>query len=207
MFNSKLKIKKHFNNLKGPYTSNLKNRNKIWKFLRKTEEKAFHGFIQSLELEGKTCLDMGSGSCEYAKVLLDKGVKSVICVDFSESLMDKCRDSRIKKVICDVEKFDTKDKYDLVLCVGVLEFLSNPKEFVMRLKKLLKSKGKVIVLLPKSDLWSFIYFSYYFALKGIFINSLSMKKLDNFLVKKGFQLEQKVTPNMFTKFTVYSIKK
>ncbi len=204
IFNSKSRIKKHFNSLKEPYTSDSKNRNRVWKFLRKKEERTFYKYIH--DLKKSTCLDLGSGSCEYARVLLDKGAESVTCVDFSDSLMNECGDLRVEKVICDVEEFETEKKYDLILCVGILEFLNYPKKFMIHLKNFLKSEGKIIILLPKSYFWSFIYFSYYFLVKGIFINLLSMKRLDNFLIKKGFQLEQKITPNVFTEFAVYSVK-
>ncbi len=205
MFNSKSKIKKHFNGLRGPYTFDSKNRNRVWKFLRKKEEGTFYKFVH--DLEKRTCLDLGSGSCEYARVLLDKGAESVTCVDFSDSLMNECIDSRVERIICDVEEFDTEKKYDLILCVGVLEFLNNPKKLMIRLKNFLKSEGRIVILLPRSDFWSFVYVSYYFLVKGIFINLLSMKRLDNFLIKEDFQLEQKITPNVFTEFAVYSVNK
>lgn len=200
MFGSKSKIKRHFNSLAPPYASGSINR--VWKFIRKREKEIFCELICGLKRE--MCLDFGAGSCEYAKILLDKGARLVTCVDFSDSLTSQCRETRIEKVICDVEVFNTGRKYDLVLCLGVLEFLDRPKEFMMNLKKFLKPDGRVIVLLPQSGVWSFGY-AFYYLTKGIFIHPLSLRRFNNFLVSRGFQLEQKITQNLFSGFTVYSV--
>lgn len=199
MFSSKSKIRRHFNSLTVPYASCS---NKIWKFIRKREKEIFCKLI--CDLKGEICLDFGSGSLEYAKILLDKDVESVTCVDFSCSLIGQYRDARIEKVICDVEAFETEKKYDLILCLGVLEFLDRPRKFMIKLKKFLKSDGKVIVLLPKSGIWSFSY-AFYYLIKGIFIHPLSLKRFNDFLVSQGFQLERRMTQKLFSGFSVYSV--
>ena len=158
------------------------------------------------DLKTGICLDFGAGSLEYAEILLDKGAEFVTCVDFSRPLMGQYRDARIEKVICDVEMFETEKKYDLILCLGVLEFLDRPKEFLIKLKKFLKSEGRIIILLPKSGIWSFAYVFYYLV-KGIFIRPLSLKRFNDFLVSQGFQLERRITQKLFSGFSVYSVNR
>ena len=200
IFYSKSKVKNHFKSLKAPYATH--SINKIWKTIRDKEKCMFYKIIQNLKKE--ICLDLGSGSCEYSKILLDKGTKSITCVDFSDSLMSEIKDMRIKKVISDVEIFNTNEKYDLILCLGVLEFLDNPKKFIIHLRCFLKLQGRLIILLPKSNIWSFFYILYYF-LKGIPIRLLSLKTINSFLLKEGFFLEKKMTQTLFSGLAVYSI--
>ncbi len=200
MLNSKAKIKKHFSTSKNPYASSA---GWLWKFLRNKEKTVFYSLVKSLDKQ--TCLDMGAGSCEYSKMLLDMGAKYSVCVDFSSSLMlSKVGIPGIEKVSCDVELFETNKKCDLILCLGILEFLSNPEKFMLRLKSFLKPKGKIIVLLPLSKIASLIY-AFFYLLKGICIHPLTMKKMSCFLISRGFLLEKTINASLFSGFAIYSI--
>ena len=199
MLNSKAKIKKYFSSLKIPYASQT---NWLWRFLRNKEKRLFCELVKSLNK--KSCLDLGAGSCEYSKILLSMGAESSLCVDFSPSLMSGIKDHRIKKVSNDVETFKTDQKYDLILCCGILEFLDHPENFIVRLKSFLKPKGKIIVLLPLSKIASYIYASIYL-LKGIFIHPLTLKKISFHFNSQGFLREKTVKTGLFSVFAIYSI--
>ena len=200
MLNSKFKVKEYFSRLKKPYASDA---NWLWRFLRNREKILFYKIVQ--DLNKQTCLDLGAGSCEYSKILLNMGTEHSVCVDFSSSLMLEEDNPGIEKIPYDVESFETDQKYDLILCLGILEFLDQPKNFIMRLKLFLKPEGKIILLLPISMIASYIYmFSY--LLKGIFIHPLTLKKINCFLDSKGFLLEKTVTAGIFSGFSVYSIQ-
>lgn len=146
MFNSKLKIQKHFSGFKGPYASVSVNR--LWRRLRNREKSCFTDMVKNLRK--KDCLDMGAGSGEYSKILLQNGAKQITCVDFSSSSLSFADDPGMERVISDVEEFETDKKYDLILCLGILEFLDKPKDFLVKLKAFLKPKGRIIILLPQS---------------------------------------------------------
>ena len=191
------KIKKYFSNLKSPYASNA---NWFWRFFRNREKTLFCDLVRNLDKEN--CLDLGAGSCEYSKMLLNMGTKHSVCVDFTTSFMSEIQHSGIEKIFCDVEIYRTGKKYDLVLCLGILEFLDHPEKFLFQLKDFLKPTGKVIVLLPVSQIGSVIY-AFIYLLKGVYIYTLTLTKVSCLLAREGFLLE-KTARNMFSGFAVYS---
>ena len=198
MLNCKSKIKKHFDSLEKPYSFQS---NWIWKFFRNREKQLFIQFVKNLDKN--LCLDLGAGSCEYSGILLKMGAKKAICVDFSPHIMSVNQDPRIEQVISDVEKFNTNNKYDLILCLGILEFLEKPERFLLGLKNFLKPQGKVIILLPLSFIGALIY-SLFYLLKGILISPLNFKQLNQFLLKNDFQLEKTASASFFSGLSIYS---
>ena len=164
----------------------------------------FCDLIKSVKKE--ICLDLGAGSCEYSKILLQMEAGHSDCVDFNPSFLSGLVIPGIQKILCDVEYYKTDKKYDLILCLGIIEFLDNPGEFMIRLKTFLKSEGQIIVLLPVSSLAGFIYACIYF-LKGIRIHPWTVKKLSGFLYSKGFLEEKKYSTGAFSGFVVYSLKR
>ena len=200
MSNDKLKIKKHFESLKKPYSSQS---NWLWKHLRNKEKQLFIQLAK--KLDKSFCLDLGAGACEYSRILLEMGAKKAVCVDFSFNIMSSFQDSRIEKVISDVETFNTSNKYDLILCLGVLEFLDQPKKLLLKLKNCLKPKGKIIILLPLSFMGALTYSFFYF-LKGISISPLTLKRMNQFLTKNNFQLEKTEPASLFSGFSIYSMR-
>ena len=134
----KFRIKKHFESLKSPYAGNARG---LWKFIREREKSAFHKIAQSLS-RGNTVLDIGSGSCEYAKILLEYGAQRVDCVDFTSLQLKESsfQDPRLTKITADAEKFEATETYHLILCAGLLEFLDQPENFPFRLKKKIEKR-------------------------------------------------------------------
>ncbi|MCZ0933135.1 MAG: class I SAM-dependent methyltransferase [Oligoflexia bacterium] len=200
MLNSKSKIKKHFDSLKKPYSSES---NWLWKFFRNREKKLFSQLVQRLNKDD--CLDLGAGSCEYSEILLQMGAKKAVCVDFSAEIMSLAHDSRIEKIISDVEELNITGKYDLILCLGVLEFLNKPKKFLLYLKKFLKPQGRIVLLLPLSSAGAWAYSLLYF-LKGSSLSPLTLKKINRFLIKNNFTLEKIEPASFFSGFSIYSVK-
>ena len=157
MLSSKEKIKRHFSRFEVPYASHP---NWIWAFFRKREKTLFSDLVHDLKKD--TCLDLGAGSCEYSKILLNQGGKKCVCVDFSPSLRLKVEEPGIEKIFCDVEKFESPKKYDLILCLGIIEFLDQPKEFMIRLKHFLTAGGKDSYFAPPFYFVEFYLFSFLF---------------------------------------------
>ena len=216
-----MKIKQYFSGLKSPYSSAS---NPVWRFLRNREKSCFYDLIQNLNKTN--CLDLGAGSCEYSTILLHQGAKHSVCVDFSASLMSSTNDPQIEKIIANVEEFipnqlkspvsplfgaknldnrSFKTRYDLILCLGILEFLHKPENLMIHLKSLLKPQGKIIILLPHSKIGCLGYVCWYL-LKGISIHFLTLKKMNRFLTQNGFLLEKTASSNFFSSFAVYSVK-
>ena len=196
----KSKIKKHFDSLQKPYSLSS---NWLWKFFRNREKKLFMQLVQSLNKN--ECLDLGAGACEYSEILLQMGAKKSVCVDFSPHIMSVNQNPRIEKIITDVEKFNTNNKYDLILCLGLLEFLKEPEKFLLSLKNFLKPTGRIIVLCPLSVIKALMYSLYYLS-KGIFISSLTLNQLNRLLINNGFELEKTKSASFFSGMSIYSMR-
>ena len=199
MPHSKIHTKTHFSKLKNPYASKA---NWFWKWIRNREKKLFLELIKNLNRE--LCLDLGAGSCEYSEILLHNGAKKSVCVDFSSPLMAGDTNSGIEKIIADVETYKPKEKYDLILCLGILEFLDKPESFFLRISGFLKPQGKIIVLLPLSKVWSLGY-SFLYLLKGVSIHPLTLKEMNPYAGQKGFRLHKTASCGLFSGFSVYSL--
>lgn len=73
----------------------------------------------SVDVQNKKCLDIGSSTGGFSQVLLLNGVASICCVDVgTDQLHDSIKSNQ--KVTsyenCDIRKFSTDEKYDLVTC-------------------------------------------------------------------------------------------
>ena len=193
-------VKNHFVRRKNPYAPG--SLNLIWRFLRNREKRLFHRLVQGLNKD--VCLDLGAGSCEYSKILLKMKAKKILCVDFNPSFLKSKAFPLIEKVVADVESYETDEKYDLILCLGILEFLKKPESFLIKIRGFLKPSGRVIVLLPLSGVWSFIYRLVYL-LQGIVIQPLTLKKTTCFLLRSGFILEKTAGHGLFSGLAVFSL--
>ena len=79
------------------------------------------GFLKNnpLDLLDKTALDIGSSTGGFTQVLIESGVKKIVCVDVgSNQLHTSLRDN--KKITLyentDIREFKTEEKFDIVVC-------------------------------------------------------------------------------------------
>ena len=193
---SKDRIKKHFASVARPYATK---QNFIWRLLRHWEKTNFTEISKNLAKDN--CLELGGADGEYSKILLANGAKKVTCVDFNPSFAKNS--SKIKFIYRDVEQYTTCEKYDLVICMGILEFLEHPQELLLKIRSFLSYSGKMIILLPTDSLRGSVY-SFYYLLRGIKIGRLNLKNLTHQL-EKHFLLERAVK-GIFSGIGVYSKK-
>jgi len=102
------------------------------------------------DVKGKKVLDFGCGTGNFSVELAKRGAK-VTGVDISSELLktakNKARENklRIKFVKSEIEKFKSKEKFDIITSVAACEFIKDPKQAVEQAKKSLKSGGKIVI--------------------------------------------------------------
>lgn len=127
-----------------------------WQLFNKSDgyagsEELFFDFVRGLspiDFKDKTVLDAGCGNGRWDKIISNLGAKRIIALDISKSV-DYCfantRD-RENVVVVQGSIYDPpcpKGKFDLVLSIGVICFLPDPKRGLGSLKGLLHEDGRL----------------------------------------------------------------
>jgi len=104
---------------------------------------------------GKNALDIGCNKGYYSEYLLDCGYKTTgldMYKDAINAAEKSCsqHDDVIFKLV-NLEKYDFKDlgeKFDLVLCLELIEHINNREELIQQIVDRMKKKGKLIISTP-----------------------------------------------------------
>ncbi|MBW4362673.1 methyltransferase domain-containing protein [Flavobacterium taihuense] len=102
---------------------------------------------------GMNILDVGCGtgaiSKDIAKIVGEKG--KVIGIDNTENFILSGKESyqditNLELIHVDLFDFNPEEKFDLIVSARVLQWLSNPKEALLKIKSLLKPNGQISIL-------------------------------------------------------------
>ena len=118
----------------------------------RTLQKDYRTLVPVLK-EGLNVLDIGCGTGSISKGIAEALGKSgsVTSLDSSEHLIERGKElyedvTNLHLVCGDLFAFEPKTKFDLVVSARVLQWLSNPKEALLKIKSLLKPGGMVSIL-------------------------------------------------------------
>ena len=155
------------------YVSNF---GKQWRDHVNVQLDSVHGFKHSLNLlneitfenldffTNKTVLEIGSGAGRFSEYICKEASKTVL-VDLSQAIFhNKAKENKNTiRVKADFLKLISSEKFDIVLCRGVLQHTPNPKESILKLYEFVKKDGLVVFdiyptpkigkLHPKYFLW------------------------------------------------------
>lgn len=108
---------------------------------------------------GCVILDLGCGSGVYLNYCLQFNPKELIGIDYSEEMLNQARgnlgrgnqeNKNIRLIKARAEKTNLKDEScDLILSVGLFDYLDNPEEVLAEVVRVLKRGGRAIITLPK----------------------------------------------------------
>jgi len=101
-------------------------------------------------------LDYGCGTGELLNNLnIIYPSKEIYGADISELAIDYCSSRGLDTVINLNIDEPKENYYDLVMCLDVIEHISDDVEFLCKMHKLLRSGGKLLITVPAYDiLWS-----------------------------------------------------
>ena len=164
MEKNNLKNFQYFNKLSSKYQNNFKKK-KSGKFLEfDTRKKIILNFIRDKK---GSLLDVGCGDGSISVNLLktNKFIKKVTFLDFSEQMIKITKNKtknligvKKKYIIGDIFLTKTKNKYDIILAVGILGHIKNIEKLMKLLKKKSKKNGLIVIQFTKQNhLFSNIY--------------------------------------------------
>lgn len=107
---------------------------------------------QVLALQPKTILDAGCGRGFYTQVLSSLPfVKQVVGLDLNADYLNQIKDKNNQKLVYlnqDLSSWNTNKRFDLIIVSEVLEHLANDQQTLIRVSKLLKPGGIIIITVP-----------------------------------------------------------
>ena len=136
------------------YVSNF---GKQWRDHVNVQLDSVHGFKHSLNLlneitfgnldffTNKTVLEIGAGAGRFSEYICKEASKTVL-VDLSQAIFhNKAKENKNTiRVKADFLKLISSEKFDIVLCRGVLQHTPNPKESILKLYEFVKKDGLVL---------------------------------------------------------------
>jgi SAM-dependent methyltransferase len=109
---------------------------------------------------GSTALDAGCGDGATLEWLRARGARAV-GVDLTWPMARVCADRGFEVVVQDVETLGLRPIFDRVLCVGALEFVSEPGRALKSLAGCLAPAGKLVLLYPRRGPLGALYAIYH----------------------------------------------
>ena len=128
-------------------------------FYDQLEPKVFKAIAERIKGSGRT-LEIGCGDCRLANYLVKNTGCNVVAVDIKEESRELKGNSLVKYIRGDAEFLSSflKDKFDICVSLYVLHELKNPLNVLEEAKKILKQKGKIIMIdFPKGSIADKLY--------------------------------------------------
>lgn len=173
------------------------NENSLKRVSKTTDINSYHlSLIENLLQNSKSVnvLDLGCGT-GFLINRIDKIFSSskLVGIDFNapskESIKSNSRNNQIQFICGDIKSSllnFSDNHFEIVLCTHVLEHLSNPKEILFQLRRVVKEKLIIICPLEKEYKWGMNYHVKFFPTKKHFINFLQTD-FNNYSRFKTFQ--------------------
>lgn len=125
-------------------------------WLKKTQRKTIEKIPG--HIEGKTILDLGTGTGSALLILAEKKPKKLVGLDLSPEMISKAREKTkkipfVELVVADAEKIPYPDNYfDYIICNNIFHhfFAEKPRKVLAEVRRILKNGGWFLMedLLP-----------------------------------------------------------
>lgn len=127
------------------------NEERIKEFLKFTNFKRTVIKREVRQIKEKTCLDAGCGNGRYTYAMLQVGAKQVDSIDLSEEAINKCKKINPNSRVLSIFDLQNKNKYDFVLCWGVLNHIEKPREGFRTIVSQVKENGILHIMVYHKD--------------------------------------------------------
>jgi SAM-dependent methyltransferase len=109
---------------------------------------------------GEWVLDVGCGDGETLAWLEERGAQA-FGVDCSLAMASACRRRGLRVCVQDMEALGVRARFDWVLCVGALEFTTDPARALGNLARCLRPDGRFVLLFPRRGVLGLAYQVYH----------------------------------------------
>ncbi|MBI4020050.1 MAG: class I SAM-dependent methyltransferase [Candidatus Aenigmarchaeota archaeon] len=128
---------------------------KYWKGQEEGRIELRHRLALGLIGEGKSVLEIGCGDGTFSRMLIKKNCR-VTGLDISGKAVEKARRRGVNAAVCNVEhelNEMAKGKFDVVVCLDLIEHLFEPRIFLENVKRFIRPGGCMVVTYGNALYW------------------------------------------------------
>ena len=103
------------------------------------------------EIHFRDYIELGCGDGSIALSLLDEKRRAVL-IDFSREMIERAKEKtppelikNVKYEVGNIFTYETEDKFDLLLCIGVLAHVPSIEKLFVKIDSLLSTKGYLVL--------------------------------------------------------------
>lgn len=160
----------------------------------------YERFRRTLEecdpVSGKSVLDVGCGSGQYATALAARGAGEVVGLDFAKNMLHIARDTARRAGVTDTCRFITGDfltypfdrRFDYVIAIGFLDYIGEPLPFLRRARAV--TKGEFIATFPRLLTWRAVVRRMRLTLAGCPVFFYTRRRVAELMRQAGFAVEK-----------------
>ena len=159
---------------------------------------------KSKPISGKTFLDVGCGTGLYSIEFAKNNASEVTGIDISDKMIKICQDraekenvkEKCKFHIGDLLTFNPEKKYDVVIGIGLFDYISKPYNVLKKMHDV--SRDRAIFSFPRSTTWRAYLRKVRLTLRGCPVYFYSESQLEELLKKAGFiRYESEILGQLF----------
>jgi len=180
-----MNVKKHYDKEAERYVEKFSRG--LFGLIRKKEKEAVFELLDPQAEE--EILDAGCGAGFYSVPLKNIGSK-LFGVDISPKMIEKIKEFGIDARVCNIEEFELNEKYEKILCTGVLEFCDSPQSALNNLSKHLKEGGTIVILYPRLSLGGIIYKIYHLLFSRVSLKLFLLNDFDEMARAIGLSIDR-----------------
>jgi len=119
-------------------------------------------------------------------------------------MLKNIKTKKIIKIHQDAENFKIKNKFEKIVCAGLLEFVDSAEKVLVNIKKHSKKNCKLLILCPSNNFLAKLY-KIYHSKNHIKINLFSINEIENIFKNSGWKIK-KIKKVFFSNIILASLK-
>jgi len=143
-------------------------------------------------IKNRSFLDVGCGTGRYSIEFAKRGAGKVVGIDISKEMIKVCNLQAEKsgyQKLCtfyqtDLTKFNSENKFDVCIGIGLFDYISNPLPVISKMQKLVSDSA--IMTFPRFGTWRAFIRKIRLGLKGCPVYFYSKSKIEKILTEAGF---------------------